>query len=753
MQDMNMFNEFYMSSDSEEIQYNESIYDDSVQRDFDIMNVNVEDRKRYFTMVDNPFGYPEEYYMILQREKSLINLKGYNSLTFANNVLFFNGEKINQNININCIKSRFKSEMDLSIITISGDFYRFLKLNYNYVGTFEQFYDYSLKYDENYKLFKSKVIDNRSDLYLFEKIYEEIIDKKYKDIISKYDQANIYKCLIRIIKHVFGDYSKYVCIAGGFALSMYIYENYKYAIPFSDIDLFIHSCDEKTANHIVSLLENITQNQSYINDNVIVSYFNYSDSDIKVSEKKISIQIIKRLYTCPSQIIHGFDVDCCCILVNLDEDIYVTERCRYAIKNGYNVVNFYRMSPSYEFRLVKYNKRGFGIWIPFSDYFKKTTVFDINVIDTKRLSGIFVKDLISHRLSRYYIENGWTIESKSDYYNKDSNFIKYEGRTISFKTLNPSEQANNTFHKIVLEDPKEWYQVKPDNCIEYNKPLFTKNMIETNEQLDDSCFISSLNILCNIRKSKTYSKIAQNTSTALLKFVTKCLPDCVITGNIPIISLTGRSKINSMNIYSDILFNNVLNYNEFYIQLLKFNTLLKVRNFIFFTLHILQKNKIITIEEKNYYETLLFSIPFEEYGTFVEKEYFEFVISDKLNELKNVIYEKFDKHFNKLKGFDSRTFLFYFDKNNYKNMNIKLLNNKDIINLEKYSNKEHIITNLTLKYFSLKDFKTDNVMYKNGTYTLSEYDYNLYKIGIKDPSMNNNEDIYNFPVYKNFFPC
>ena len=107
--------------------------------------------------------------------------------------------------------------------------------------------------------------------------------------------------------------------------------------------------------------------------NVFVSYFRGGDTNIgkeetpwanlnkndnfilyvdETGKSKLSIQIIRRLYICPYQIIAGFDVDCCCILSNLDGQIYATERGVYAISGGYNVVNFDRLSPSYEYRLV-----------------------------------------------------------------------------------------------------------------------------------------------------------------------------------------------------------------------------------------------------------------------------------------------------------------------------------------------------------------------------------------------------------------
>eukprot|EP01038_Epipyxis_sp_PR26KG_P008038 gene8038-10893_t len=112
-----------------------------------------------------------------------------------------------------------------------------------------------------------------------------------------------------------------------------------------------------------------------------------------------SIQIIRRLYTCPAQIILGFDVDCCCILTTLDGELYITERGAYSLNKGYNMLNFDRLSPSYEYRLAKYNKkRGFAIWIPlFIHHFKSNVVFDVGFLDYTRGSTIIINDLIRQK--------------------------------------------------------------------------------------------------------------------------------------------------------------------------------------------------------------------------------------------------------------------------------------------------------------------------------------------------------------------
>ena len=74
------------------------------------------------------------------------------------------------------------------------------------------------------------------------------------------------------------------------------------------------------------------------------------------------LQVILRLYRTPSEVLHGFDVDCCS--VGYDGKLWMTQRALHAIWNGWNTVNFGRLSPSYERRLAKYGTRGMAIKVP-----------------------------------------------------------------------------------------------------------------------------------------------------------------------------------------------------------------------------------------------------------------------------------------------------------------------------------------------------------------------------------------------------
>jgi len=81
------------------------------------------------------------------------------------------------------------------------------------------------------------------------------------------------------------------------------------------------------------------------------------------NEVILEFQVILRLYKTVSEILHGFDVDSCCLGFD-GNTIWATERCIFSLTECYNTVNYNRLSPSYESRLVKYAHRGISIYIP-----------------------------------------------------------------------------------------------------------------------------------------------------------------------------------------------------------------------------------------------------------------------------------------------------------------------------------------------------------------------------------------------------
>lgn len=91
----------------------------------------------------------------------------------------------------------------------------------------------------------------------------------------------------------------------------------------------------------------------------------------------LELQCITRLYKAPTEILHGFDLDCCGILWD-GVDLWATERAMYSMANKINRVDPARASPSYAHRLGKYMTRGYEIGLVDIDHI---TIDESRVLD------------------------------------------------------------------------------------------------------------------------------------------------------------------------------------------------------------------------------------------------------------------------------------------------------------------------------------------------------------------------------------
>jgi len=76
-----------------------------------------------------------------------------------------------------------------------------------------------------------------------------------------------------------------------------------------------------------------------------------------------TVQLILRHYQTLSEVLHGFDVDCCAVAY-WQSKYYCTDRAWLALSTRTNTVNVQLLSPTYESRLQKYKWLGFNWRIP-----------------------------------------------------------------------------------------------------------------------------------------------------------------------------------------------------------------------------------------------------------------------------------------------------------------------------------------------------------------------------------------------------
>lgn len=146
-------------------------------------------------------------------------------------------------------------------------------------------------------------------------------------------------------------------IAGGYPLYLY-YNNvngkYKDIMKFSDADLFF--CNENCEEAVQRLYNLVGKDKK-------LTIYHVSPNSISFKYNEIKCQIILRRYKAPTEIVHGFDVDCCGILIHNDK-FYMTSRAKVSIDYNVNMFDYTRMSESYPYRMKKYISRGFNVLFP-----------------------------------------------------------------------------------------------------------------------------------------------------------------------------------------------------------------------------------------------------------------------------------------------------------------------------------------------------------------------------------------------------
>lgn len=155
-----------------------------------------------------------------------------------------------------------------------------------------------------------------------------------------------------------------IFIAGGFAMWLAGWTD-----AYKDIDIFF--TDKNALINVLHLYEKAISVAKIVNEQYMYTHSRYRrhtrafpiwKNSVNITRK---VQGILRLYRCPSEIVHGFDLDCCGILYDPREKrLWATRRAIWANENHMNIFDPMRASPSYAYRLSKYRIRGYDIFLP-----------------------------------------------------------------------------------------------------------------------------------------------------------------------------------------------------------------------------------------------------------------------------------------------------------------------------------------------------------------------------------------------------
>jgi hypothetical protein len=152
----------------------------------------------------------------------------------------------------------------------------------------------------------------------------------------------------------------------------------------SDIDIFIYGLNESDARlRLIELIKNIISRRQCVARELnitipdpVIMHTKHTVTILGTNGGFRPVQIILRLYRSPSEILLGFDIDCCCVGYD-NEGVWASPRAWRAIVTRCNSVDLTRRSPSYERRLEKYATRGFAIFVGSN--------FNINMVNQCRL--------------------------------------------------------------------------------------------------------------------------------------------------------------------------------------------------------------------------------------------------------------------------------------------------------------------------------------------------------------------------------
>ena len=164
-----------------------------------------------------------------------------------------------------------------------------------------------------------------------------------------------------------------VLIAGGSILSMISmvpseYKSSDYKLQewfknngnFGDIDIFLYGLtDRQATKKIFEIYESI---KNVIPKDILCVRGPRAITFVMGNPYR-HIQIVLRNFKSISEILMSFDVDSCAFGYDGDK-VWCTPRSQYAITRAVNTINIGKRSQSYEYRLAKYGKRGYAVYVP-----------------------------------------------------------------------------------------------------------------------------------------------------------------------------------------------------------------------------------------------------------------------------------------------------------------------------------------------------------------------------------------------------
>ncbi|GBB92606.1 hypothetical protein RclHR1_02030009 [Rhizophagus clarus] len=231
----------------------------------------------------------------------------------------------------------------------------------------------------------------------------------------------------------------------------------------SDIDLFIYGLDEEAAKQkMVDIYEAVCNSIPW---DVECFRSKYCVTILSQYPSR-HIQIVLRLYNSPSEILTGFDVDCCCVGFD-GRNVWALPRAHQAIIKQCNTVDLTRRSPSYEMRLAKYAGRGFEIKVPSLDRSRiDPTIYEKSFEKLNGLARLLVLERLNTPYDRFeYIEK----KRERNYHPESSSYVSRRKRRSS--DIKASKFENNDYGTVILPYGPKY------NAKRIKRLIYTKDMV------------------------------------------------------------------------------------------------------------------------------------------------------------------------------------------------------------------------------------------------------------------------------------
>lgn len=294
-----------------------------------------------------------------------------------------------------------------------------------------------------------------------------------------------------------------IFIAGGFITSLItgsVNEN-------QDIDAFIIS-DEKKHIAINDIMDFSINNKRIFDKIITTPKFIQFNRVNKLNP----LQIIKRIYSHASEVLHGFDLGSCSVGFN-GENIIMTPFAAYCFANHINIIDIERASTSFIYRLYKYATRGFRLLWHTGNPFNST------MLDIRSFDG----NLRIHNIK------------KASDYNKKVNF-NYNINRTNIKAIIDNDPSLFAWYDTLNSDPSIKYQI-PDvvDFDDIRSKINTDDLykylriIMINYRLDKNRKAFIQNIKFNLPSMDKF-KIPYN--TVFKKFIDVDVTDCKTVENI-----------------------------------------------------------------------------------------------------------------------------------------------------------------------------------------------------------------------------